>query len=39
MLRQPIAYWASAHCGGSLLLGRGWHRYGREACIEALEML
>jgi len=39
MLRQPIAYWANVHCGRSLLLGRGWRGYGREACFETLEML
>jgi hypothetical protein len=39
MLRQPIGYWASAHCHESLLLGCGWRGYGREACFETLEML
>src|SRR5207248_2641542 len=39
MLRRPIAYWASAPCGGPLLLGCGGHGYGREACLKALEVL
>jgi hypothetical protein len=39
MLRRSIIFWASRHYGRSLLLGRGWHRDSREACLKALEVL